>query len=417
MTLGMAQGWQFWPVLIVAARESVNKIVEHARFFSVIPMDRLMKIGFFLATPTQRILVCCIFFMLLSSAGFAQSIAVEATDFLIKPGRQVLEIPVTRTGDFPDGVFSCQWKLNRMQSEVDSGSIVLDFASASTMRMALPLTFSEDLFDVDYFLHLDFFTPRQEPCGSADLLLYSPDWEKHFILRLRDMRKDDSLTIYGDAHTVKIDHRDYTFHIPSATDSLFLHTRQRNVRLITGGFYLEDTTTRDLFPLHLQERRIDPVDANQEISSIYAVLRDGESVLVKIDMLVSPYGFIDFRCTLLADFSERYGLSMVVPGTLQTLAVFGKTNQSGHPWYTTVDLHDFNTPMAVAHHRLSAFLDRQNYGIGIMMLDGQSCFSTKNDEWLVTFPLFAAGQEHSVQFRILPVIRGEPQRLFGPLVD
>ncbi len=402
-------------------------------------------------------------------------IHIEETERNVKLGKNVIELTLRNEYDFTNlRETSCQWFLQKNKTAVDSGTILFDLEPGKTMEMAVTVDIPEDITDSEYALRIHF-TDRWGYAVYEHAVRLKPDrWEESFVMRLRDLEKDENWAIQADNEEVRVDHRDYVFRMNTWNNSWFLMTREHHVRLITGGPFIRigrnptlaeriQERERDNFSippspmirnLVVKDRNIDKKNKDVEIQTLYFPAQEFPSVSpmdaldeilqARIDLLISPYGFCDVGYEFFpSDREEQYlelGLSFLVPPTFHQISWLGTGPYPTYPGKEALSIFGvfqylLQTDQFFTGTRypvdLVALTDDRGYGLGLMMIHGKIGIEPTEEGILVSVLSAVAGQgtknrqtayslvsdllpksKRVAIFRMIPLIRGRYPKLF-----
>ncbi|MFB3785679.1 MAG: glycoside hydrolase family 2 TIM barrel-domain containing protein [bacterium] len=397
-------------------------------------------------------------------------VRVEETALPVKPGRQILEIPLRNEHDFLNlAALRCRWFLRRDGEPVIDRPLILQLAPQQSMEVALVLDLPNDLPGHEYTVRLTFNYPSGWTIDEHVVRLLPRNWEESFVLRLRDLKWDEEFQVVGDAQQIRCEHRDYAFIIQQTTASWFMRAKDHNIRLINGGPYLR--VGRDPHPAELRHGFVGEasplwrppllrglwVDTKQMEKFgrdvlVQSLVR-GESLVppetalrAQVDYLFSPFGFCDVQFmfdteNLPGGFLET-GLAFQIPAAMNQAAWLGEGPYPSFPGQEALASRGvfFANPLSrfLPGPRAGAdallFRDANGYGLGIMMLNGQFSLEPSEEGTVVTILAATAGlgngayptrhpliardlppERRSAAFRIVPLIRGRYPAFFQNL--
>ncbi|MEW6237473.1 MAG: glycoside hydrolase family 2 TIM barrel-domain containing protein [Candidatus Omnitrophota bacterium] len=397
-------------------------------------------------------------------------IQIEEDIIPIKPGKRTVELTLHNFYEFSNlQEASCRWTLWRNREQADSGAIQLQLPPRQKMAMALVLNIPGDVVDHEYNLVMQFSAPDGRLIDESSAWLKPADWEKSFLMRLRDMIWNKKWKVDAAVDEIRIEAETFLFRLPAASPSWFLLLRQGNYRLVTGGPYIRLGRQPSLVDrLHQQEGRltlpepfllkdlktqgrvVNPKGDEVEIQSVYASIPADDpsrAVVMQLDVLASPFGFCDVRYRLdpgpaVRNFLE-VGLSFLIPARLDRILWLGDGPYPSYPGgslsshrgiFGLSPLKDF-APGNRLRVNLAAFVDEKGNGLGIMMLDGSLAFEPGAEGTLVSVNSAAAGlgdrfhpsrhllsssrldeTQRSASFRLIPLERNRYPKLFEELM-
>ncbi len=381
-------------------------------------------------------------------------IQISEKNFNVKPGKQMLELTLQNDYDFLNlDAFTCRWALLEGNQELQADEIQLFLPPRKEMQMAVEIHLPDEIEDHEYFLRLRFFSREGTMVHEHMVRLLPNQWREHYLMRLRNLRWDEDWKVNASVEEIRIEHRDYSFRIPSATTEWFLFTKEHNVRLITGGPYFrlgrewdeEENETLTWKPEFVSDpellnRDVERLGKNTEIRIEYGLLHENREhwIHAYVDILNSPYGFCDirFRYDLEGAPQVRFdeiGLAFLIPKRLDRVMWVGEGPFPTYPGCQQKPIHriydyspvDKLLPGNRSKVQLAAFLDDRGYGLGIMMLDGNLHFDQTEEGTLVSVNSFVAGvgnrgqpseslleardldrEQVTAAFRLVPLIRG-----------
>ncbi|GEM_PF-2958303 len=401
-------------------------------------------------------------------------IRIEETERKIKAGRNIVELTLHNDYDFTNlRDVPCRWLLRQNKTAIDQGVIRFDLDPHKTMKMAVTLDIPDDLSDNEYTLLVQFHDAMQQSLYEQVVRLRPDHWEKSFIMRLRDRKRDPDWNVLANNEEIQIKHRDFVFRTETWSNAWFMMTNDRHVRLIVGGPYLRlgrEPTSAERFHYQngvesllpqsmtlkkwiVDKRRVDQQKSNVEIETLLHA-RDADSSIVEtnvpqkmypaqIDLLISPFGFCDVRFTLLPQKREEYfletGLSFLVSPALNHISWLGNGPYPTYPGKEMLSQRgifrfspvDRLIPGNRSGVDLVALTDDRGYGLGLMLINGNVAFEPTQEGMLVSVnsavaglgaryhrtrhPLLAtrmSASERTTVFRLIPLIKGRYPTLF-----
>ncbi len=385
---------------------------------------------------------------------------IDEIEHKIKSGKQVVELTLRNDFNFTNlRDIVCKRFLLRDGKVAAHSTVRIDLEPGSKMELAAALEMPEDFADYNNYLLYRFYDSSGLMIYEQSIHLRPWDLEKSLLNRLRDLKWDQGWKVSGSALDGRIEHKNYCFNIQLATTSWFMRTQEHNVRLISGGPFirlarpgskadqlhyghdgapgLQPPLINDLW---VESKSMEKIGRNIEFHTTMIERKPLDAdhpVKVDIDILSSPFGFSDIRFKVHPGDNDKVlqevGLTFIVPSNLDRIAWMGDGPYPSYPGQSILNNWGLNqyypiSEMAPGNRsRVStlALLDKQGYGLGVMMLDGDVSIEQGTDGTLVSINSAVAGIGNgafptrypitleeinklpATSFRLIPLIRGK----------
>lgn len=383
---------------------------------------------------------------------------IEESEAKVKPGNQTIELTLHNDFDFTNfRELSGQWFLLRDGQSILAKPLLVNLDPGKRMQLAATVNIPDDLIDRDYSLQYQFADRSGRLIYEHSVRLRHADWQKDFVMRLRDLKWDKGWNVTADPLRAEIKHRDFSFIIQLATPGWFMRTQERNVRLITGGPFLRvgntipsasGTITPALIRnLLIDAKKMEKIGPNIELQTHMMEIAQeppGEPAQAQVDILSSPFGYSDIRFSIQTPENrpvQELGLGFLVPPTLNEIVWLGKGPSPSYPGQSALcswGLYLFNplaqiAPGNRAQVDLLSLRDERGFGIGLMLYEGDVSIEPGNEGTLITINSIVAGLGNGnrptfyplseeqksgrsvAAFRLVPLVRGKYPAIFERL--
>lgn len=384
-----------------------------------------------------------------------------------RPGRSI-ELTLRNEYDFTNlRDLECRWSLAENGRSIEQGDMLVDLPPRQSMQLAVRPTFNKPDPNAEYHAALQFLREGRV-IYEHTVWLKPDDWRKNFIMRLSDLRWDPAWKVTTNSEETLVEHRDFIFHASLTNAAWFLFAREGNTRLIADGPQIRvgrsltppeaafaegsaQSGPRLLSVLQPLNRNVDRRVKDIEIKTL-VVASAPESATralpAQIDVLTSPWGYLDVRCILQPgdewDSCSEAGLSFTVPPTLNRAGWLGEGPYPSYPGKDHLNLHSFFplTPIDRltegnrANVQLLALMGEHGYGLGIVTWRGNIGWESAPEGTRVFINAAVAGKgtgsyptrypaplkdlpedARAVVFRLVPLIKDHIPTLFEAVVS
>jgi len=368
-----------------------------------------------------------------------------------RAGRDVIEVDIANRMNVTNlREMNCRWWLEQDGKQGETQSILFDLPPGEGMEAAFPVTLPEDF--EDHVWTIGFSVESQDGLllQQNKVRLQPRFWEQALITRLDDLPFDKDWTVRGQLEQVEISHELSVFESGVNPLSWFMRTAKRNVRLITGGpfFYVEPRAEIEAATgaikeimyedLWVKRRAVNRVGDEIEITSPVSVRSATQPFNAQVNVLSSPFGYIDVRYEMESDFPlseiHQAGLGFETPLTLDRVTWVGRgpfpvypglehlaewgVYQLGLDWFYEGNRADIQTLV---------LSNAQGYGVAVMMLNGDISVEPMERVTRVKIQGAVSGTGSGLEisrwsaeryrddetvkarFRIMPLVEGKPE--------
>lgn len=357
---------------------------------------------------------------------------IEESVASVKPGKQTIELTLHNNFDFTNlRDFSGQWFLLRDGKPILARPLLVNLDPGKSMEVAAAIAVPDDLAGSDYSLQYQFVSRSEKIIYEHAVRLLPSDWEKNFLMRLRDLKWDEGWNVTADAMRAEIKHREFSFIIQLATPGWFMRTQDRNVRLIAGGPFIRlgnsiSSASDAALPsrinhLWIDAKKMEKIGRNIELHTHMiesATPSADDPVQADVDFLSSPFGYVDVRFSIQSPENrpaQEIGLGFLVPSTLSEISWQGLGPYPSYPGQSALSiwgLFSFNsfTKMNSGNRSgvvLVAMRDERESGLGIMLFDGDVSLEPSAEGTLVTINSAVAGLGNGSRPTLYPLSSGQ----------
>ncbi len=308
------------------------------------------------------------------------------------------------------------------------------------------------------------FSDENEVVYEHSVWLKPKSFDNDFIHRLNDLEWDENWRVNTSAEESRIDHNKFIFRTRTSDGSWFLLAREGNTRLITEGPFIQ--LNRELAPpeqlqalqlaaglpcesqpqLLVTKRQVDrrgpDIEIKTSVSSLIAEC--STEIEAQIDLLTSPYGFIDVQFSFdkitTAQALTEVGLTFTVAESLNQIGWLGDGPFPAYPGMERLSLPGLFRLAPIGslqpgnrrNVQALVLVNESKIGLGVLLWNGDVSWRQTENGTRISINSYIAGRgsgadpsrfqinpdnindENKTVFRLIPITPDNSSKIFSP---